>query len=68
MRFRPLVSLICGIQVTRLVEMESSLRVCEQIGDNNNDEEHDEELVGETDVLLEVEEETDWLAVSPQDG
>lgn len=39
--------------------MESSLRVCEQIGDNNNDEEHDEELVGETDVLLEVEEETD---------
>ncbi|KAE9416489.1 hypothetical protein Angca_009170, partial [Angiostrongylus cantonensis] len=43
-------------EVTRLVEHETSLRVCEQIGDNNEDNDNGENLVRETDVLLEIEE------------
>ncbi|CAI4225112.1 unnamed protein product [Auanema sp. JU1783] len=44
-------------EVTQLVELESSLRVCEHIGENNNDQEDDENLLEETDVLLDVGEE-----------
>ncbi|CAI5451301.1 unnamed protein product [Caenorhabditis angaria] len=45
-------------EVTHLVEHESGLRVCEQIGDNNNDEDYSENdsMLYETDVLLEVAE------------
>ncbi|CAI2352460.1 unnamed protein product [Caenorhabditis sp. 36 PRJEB53466] len=42
-------------EVTNLVEHESGLRVCEQIGDNNNEEYSEgESLICETEVLLEV--------------
>uniref|UniRef100_A0A1I7XFJ1 Ion_trans_2 domain-containing protein n=1 Tax=Heterorhabditis bacteriophora TaxID=37862 RepID=A0A1I7XFJ1_HETBA len=44
-------------EVTRLVEMESGLRVCEQIGDNNEDDDNADNLLEETNVLLEKEEE-----------
>lgn len=44
-------------EVTRLVEHEGGLRVCEQIGDNNeDDDDSSDSLVDETDVLLEKEE------------
>ncbi|KAK6754068.1 hypothetical protein RB195_013210 [Necator americanus] len=43
-------------EVTHLVENETALRVCEQIGDNNEDDDNTESLIGETDVLLEKEE------------
>ncbi|PIC30815.1 hypothetical protein B9Z55_021929 [Caenorhabditis nigoni] len=42
-------------EVTNLVEMETALRVCEQIGDNNNEEYSEgESLICETEVLLEL--------------
>ncbi|CAB07375.3 Potassium channel domain-containing protein [Caenorhabditis elegans] len=42
-------------EVTNLVEYETALRVCEQIGDNNNEEFSEaESLICETEVLLEV--------------
>uniref|UniRef100_A0A1I7V2P8 Ion_trans_2 domain-containing protein n=1 Tax=Caenorhabditis tropicalis TaxID=1561998 RepID=A0A1I7V2P8_9PELO len=42
-------------EVTNLVEMETALRVCEQIGDNNNEEfSEGESLICETEVLLEL--------------
>ncbi|CAB3399022.1 unnamed protein product [Caenorhabditis bovis] len=44
-------------EVTTLVEHESGLRVCEQIGDNNNEDFSElESLVCETDALIEVAE------------
>ncbi|KAL6742118.1 hypothetical protein Aduo_015307 [Ancylostoma duodenale] len=43
-------------EVTHLVENETALRVCEQIGDNNEDDDNSDSLIGETDVLLEKEE------------
>ncbi|VDL68944.1 unnamed protein product [Nippostrongylus brasiliensis] len=43
-------------EVTRLVELETGLRVCEQIGDNNEDDDNSDSLVDEMDVLLEKEE------------
>lgn len=47
-------------EVTHLVEHESGLRVCEQIGDNNNEEfSEGESLICETEVLLEVGESSD---------
>ncbi|XGW02884.1 hypothetical protein V3C99_014706, partial [Haemonchus contortus] len=42
-------------EVTRLVEHEGGLRVCEQIGDNNSDDDSDS-TAEEMDVLLEKEE------------
>ncbi|KJH49307.1 Ion channel [Dictyocaulus viviparus] len=46
-------------EVTRLVELETSLRVCEQIGDNNEDDEDNESLLmDETNVLVEIEEDS----------
>uniref|UniRef100_A0A8R1HXS7 Potassium channel domain-containing protein n=1 Tax=Caenorhabditis japonica TaxID=281687 RepID=A0A8R1HXS7_CAEJA len=48
-------------EVTHLVEYETSLRVCEQIGDNNNEEfSEGESLICETEVLLEVGENSDF--------
>ncbi|EGT33056.1 hypothetical protein CAEBREN_30917 [Caenorhabditis brenneri] len=42
-------------EVTNLVEMETALRVCEQIGDNNNEDYSEgESLVCETEALLEL--------------
>ncbi|CAJ0590825.1 unnamed protein product [Cylicocyclus nassatus] len=43
-------------EVTHLLEHETALRVCEQIGDNNEDDDNNTDSLGETDALLEKEE------------